>query len=322
MNIDPACDVDAAVRALGSGDVRACAQIISRIERDEADLIPLLQAVYRAGGRCRVIGITGPPGAGKSSLISWLIGIWRRRGLRVAVLAVDPSSPFSGGAVLGDRLRMAEHSCDDGVFIRSMAARGRLGGLAKAAGDALTVLDAMPWDVVVVETVGVGQNETDIMRHAAAVVLLQTPMGGDYVQAAKAGINEIADIYVVNKADHPDADRTFHQLEQMIALSHRLHPDQTWRPPVVKTQALLGEGMEALADHIESRFAHLQTHPDTARRQLRDRVRHRTAEIVRDMLDRRLRSENGELVDALIDSVVARDSDPYALAVGLLASLK
>lgn len=322
MNIDPTRNVDATVRALGSGDVRACARIISRIERNEEDLIPLLQAAYRAGGRCRVIGITGPPGAGKSSLVSRLIGIWRRRELRVAVLAVDPSSPFSGGAVLGDRLRMAEHSCDDGVFIRSMASRGRLGGLAKATGDALTVLDAMPWDVVVVETVGVGQSETDIMRHAAAVVLLQTPMGGDDVQAAKAGINEIGDIYVVNKSDHPDADRTFRQLEQMIALSDRLHPGRTWRPPVVKTQALLGEGVEALVDHIESRFTHLESHLDIARQQLRDRVRHRAAEIVRDMLDRRMRSEEGQLVDALIDAVVARDSDPYALAAGLLASMK
>ncbi len=218
MTGNTSCDVDETVRALGLGDVRRCARLITLIERGGTDLVPLLQRLYRVGGRGRTVGVTGPPGAGKSTLLNKLVAAWRRRGMAVAVLAIDPSSPFSGGAVLGDRLRMMEHACDAGVFIRSMASRGHLGGLAKAAGDALTVLNAMPWDIVLIETVGVGQNETEIMRHAEVVMLVQTPMGGDAIQAAKAGITEIADIFVVNKSDHPQADHTVRQLEEMVSL--------------------------------------------------------------------------------------------------------
>ncbi len=310
------------IYALGSGDVRTCARIISRVERGDTEVVSLLQALYRAGGRSRVVGVTGPPGAGKSSLVSQLVKVWRKRGLKVAILAVDPSSPFSGGAVLGDRLRMAEHSCDDQVFIRSMASRGQLGGLTKAVGDALTVLDAMPWDIVVVETVGVGQNETDIIRHADVVALVQTPMGGDDIQAAKAGINEIGDIYVVNKGDHPDANRTCRQLRDMISLGLHLNPgDCSWVPPVIKTQSLLGQGADELADQIENRFRNLRENPEMARRRARERIRHRTTEIVRDMLDRRLHSEDGQAVEAMIDSVLVRERDPYALAAGLIAAM-
>jgi LAO/AO transport system kinase len=318
MSAISASDVDAMVRAVVEGDVRVCARLISRIERGEAEIMPVLQALYRVGGRSRVVGVTGPPGAGKSTLISQLVGTWRRRGLIVAVLAVDPSSPFSGGAVLGDRLRMVEHSCDSGVFIRSMAARGRLGGLAKAAGDALTVLDAMPCDVVLIETVGVGQSETDIMRHASVVLLLQTPMCGDDIQAAKAGITEIGDIYVVNKSDHAEADRTVRQLQDMIALGHRLHPDKGWQPPVVKTQALAGEGIEELAGQIDRRFAQLAEQPEAARRLSRQRAKHRVGEILQDMLDRRMHSLGGQWLEGLLDPVLARASDPYALAADLL----
>lgn len=321
MKTDWKTDQDRIVHAIGSGDIKVCARVISYIEEGRTDLIPLMQALYKVGGRSRVVGVTGPPGAGKSSLVNKLVGEWRQRGKRVAVLAIDPSSPLSGGALLGDRLRMTEHYRDDGVFIRSMAARGQLGGLAKAAGDALTVFDAMPWDIVIAETVGVGQSETDIMRHTSVVVLLQTPMGGDDIQAAKAGINEIGDIYAVNKSDHPDAGRTFRQLKHMISLNHRLHPDQTWCPPVVKTQSLTGAGVSELVDHIERRFAHLEEHPDAARQQLRIGMRHRTAEILRELLDRRVRTNNGDLFEALIDTVLNRESDPYAVAIGLLDKL-
>lgn len=318
MSATSISSVDAVVRAVVKGDVRICARLISRIERGEAEIIPVLQALYRVGGRSRVVGVTGPPGAGKSTLINQLVRAWRRRGLTVAVLAVDPSSPFSGGAVLGDRLRMVEHSCDEGVFIRSMAARGRLGGLTKATGDALTVLDAMPWDLVLIETVGVGQNETEIMRHASVVVLLQTPMGGDDVQAAKAGITEIGDIYVVNKSDHPEADRTARQLKDMISLGHRLHPDKSWQPPVVKTQALAGEGIEELVGHIDRRFGQLADQPEAARRLSRHRAKHRVGEILQDMLDRRMHSRGGHWLEGLLDPVLARASDPYELAADLL----
>ncbi len=309
---------DAIATSLVAGSVRDGARLITRIERGEPDLVPLLQRLYRIGGRARTIGVTGPPGAGKSTLVSGLIGLWRKRGLRVAVLAVDPSSPFSGGAVLGDRLRMVEHGCDDGVFVRSMAARGQLGGLAKAAGDALTVLCAMPWDIVLVETVGVGQNETDIVRHAELVIVLQTPMGGDDIQAAKAGVTEIADIFVVNKADHPRADHTVRQLTEMIALGARLHPERPWVPPVVKTKAIDGDGLADLADHIARWFDHLAEHPRVADQLGRARLRHRVNEILQDMLSKRVHSEADGWLDRLIEPVLSRQSDPYAVAARLL----
>jgi LAO/AO transport system kinase len=176
----------------------------------------------------------------------------------------------------------------------------------------------MPCDVVLIETVGVGQSETDIMRHASVVLLLQTPMGGDDIQAAKAGITEIGDIYVVNKSDHPDADRTVRQLQDMIALGHRLHPDKGWQPPVVKTQALAGEGIEELAGQIDRRFAQLAEQPEAARRLSRQRAKHRVGEILQDMLDRRMHSLGGQWLEGLLDPVLARASDPYALAADLL----
>ena len=304
--------------AVAAGHIRSAARLITRIERDDPGVVPVLQALYRQGGRSRVIGVTGPPGAGKSTLINALVRHWRQRGLSVAVLAIDPSSPFSGGAVLGDRLRMMDHSGDAGVFIRSMASRGHLGGLSRASGDALTVLDAMPWDIVLIETVGVGQNETDIMRHAAVVVLLQTPMGGDDVQAAKAGINEIGDVFVVNKADHKEADRTVQMLAEMIALGQRLHSERRWRPPVVKTQATTGEGVAELADHIDRCFADHADGSEAARQRARTRMRFRVGEILRDMLDRRMRAEDGQWLDELLDPILARESDPYALATRML----
>lgn len=304
--------------AVAAGHIRSAARLITRIERDDPGVVPLLQALYRKGGRSRVVGVTGPPGAGKSTLINALVRHWRRAGLRVAVLAIDPSSPFSGGAVLGDRLRMMDHSGDAGVFIRSMASRGHLGGLSRATGDALTVLDAMPWDVVLIETVGVGQNETDIMRHAAFVVLLQTPMGGDDVQAAKAGINEIGDIFVVNKADHKDADHTVQMLAEMIALAQRLHAERSWTPPVVKTQATTGEGVADLVGHIDRCFVDHADGSAASLNRARARMRFRVGEILRDMLDRRMRSEDGRWLDELLDPVIAREIDPYALAEKML----
>jgi LAO/AO transport system kinase len=321
MNAEVTREVEEILSAITSGQVRACAKLISRIERDEDGLVPILRALYRAGGHARVIGVTGPPGAGKSTLINRLVGNWRRKGLRVAVLAVDPSSPFTGGAVLGDRLRMTDHCGDHGVFIRSMASRGQLGGLAKAAGDAITVLDAMRWDVVLVETVGVGQNETDVMRHASVVVLLQTPMGGDDVQAAKAGITEIGDIFVVNKSDHPEADRTVRMLEEMISMSHRLHGNNGWRAPVIKTQAHHGDGVAELVHHIDRCFAAAAADSELARTRRRERTRHRIGELLRNQLDKRLRSGGSQWMDTLIDPVLMRDSDPYAVAEELLARM-
>jgi len=316
-----AADVDAHATALARGDLRCGARLITRIERGDEELVPLLQALYRRGGRAQVIGVTGPPGAGKSTLISRLVTVWRAQGHRVAVLAVDPSSPYTGGAVLGDRVRMAEHACDDGVCIRSMASRTHLGGLARSAGDALLVLEAMPWDVVLIETVGVGQNETEIVRHASVVVLVQTPMGGDDVQAAKAGITEIGDLFVVNKADHPQADATVRQLHDMIALAQRLHPERGWTPPVLKTQALTNDGIAELAIGIERCFAHLAAHPDDALRRGNARLRHRVGEVLRELLDRRLRTGGDTGIEPMLPALHRRASDPYSVAADLLARI-
>lgn len=316
-----AADIEAQLAALAAGDLRACARLITRIERGDEALVPLLRALYRRGGRARVVGVTGPPGAGKSTLIGRLVGAWRAQGLRVAVLAVDPSSPYSGGAVLGDRVRMMEHACDDGVFIRSMASRTHLGGLARAAGDALVVLEAMPWDVVLVETVGVGQNETEIVRHASVVVLVQTPMGGDDVQAAKAGITEIGDLFVVNKADHPQVDAAVRQLREMIALAHRLHPERGWRAPVLKTNAVAGDGVAQLVAEIDRCFAHFADHREDGERRAGARVRHRVGEVLRELLDRRLRA-GGELgIEPLLPALLARTTDPYTVAAELLGRI-
>lgn len=318
MNARP--DSRSTVEALSSGCFRTCARLITSIERGEPNLAPLLQELYVNGRSNRVIGITGPPGAGKSSLVNQLIAHLRRLDKKVAILAVDPSSPFSGGAVLGDRLRMMQHSTDSGVFIRSMASRGQLGGLTKAASDALIALDAMPWDFIVVETVGVGQNELDIMQLADIVVLVQTPMSGDDVQAAKAGINEIGDIHVVNKCDHGEADRTVRFLQDMIALDRHLHPEKIWTPPVVKTQSLSGTGFDELIDRIDRFFAVMAPDTTEMRQRRRRRIAHQTKEILRDLLERRFHTASDERIESGIDSIMRRERDPYSLATALLST--
>jgi LAO/AO transport system kinase len=313
-------DIAAAVRR---GDVRASARLISRIEAGDETVIPVLQALYREGGRTPIIGITGPPGAGKSTLVDQMLTIYRSRSLTAAVLAIDPASPFTGGAILGDRVRMARHNTDPGVFIRSMSSRGVLGGLARAAGDALIVLDAMGKDVILVETVGVGQNEIDIMRHAASVVILQTPAGGDAVQAVKAGILEIGDVFVVNKSDTPGADRTVAAIREAVEFRYDPHDASAWHPPVLKTQATDASGVQELVQALEAHTAHLRAHPRAMRERLLTQARVRITELVSEGLRRRYFGSDAVSAPfaALLEDLVERRTDPYDAARQLLGAL-
>jgi LAO/AO transport system kinase len=251
--LSPAAEIAELVRRATSGDVRELARLISLVEDGAPQLREVMAAVAGQTGRAKVIGLTGPPGVGKSTTTAALIAAYRARGLRVAVLAVDPSSPFSGGALLGDRVRMQEHAADDGVYIRSMASRGHLGGLARATPQAVRLLDAARYDVVLIETVGVGQAEVDIAALADTSVVLVAPGMGDSVQAAKAGILEIADVLVVNKADRDGASNTVRDLQAMLSYAER--PAGGWTPPIVRTVASSGTGLDdqrsSIAAHEE-----------------------------------------------------------------------
>ncbi len=268
-----AADVRDLAQRVVRGDHLAAARAISLVEDGHPEAPALLRELGPHAGRAYVVGLTGPPGAGKSTLADALTRRLRRRGERVGVVAVDPTSPFSGGALLGDRIRLVEHSSDPGVFVRSLATRGALGGLSEAVGDVVRVLDAMGCGVVLVETVGAGQAEVDVVRAADTVVVAAVPGLGDAVQTLKAGILEIADVFAVNKADHPEADRTVHELRAML----RLLPVQGWEPPVVPTVATTGQGVDELLDAVDRHRAYQESSGLLAKRR-RERVR---AEIVR-----------------------------------------
>ncbi len=302
------------------GMVRPAARLISLAEDGDPEARPLLKELYQKGGNSLVVGITGPPGAGKSTLSDQLIAHFRARDEKVCLIAVDPTSPFTGGAILGDRIRMGRHNTDPGVFIRSMAARGHLGGLARATGDALCVMDAMGRDVVIIETVGVGQGEVNVMQYADVVVVLQTPGGGDHVQAAKAGLMEIGDIFVVNKAKRDGADRTVREIEEM--LDFKYHPGEAglWRPPVIKAEAIEGEGVEELVSRIEARMSFLRENPEEAGRLRRERARIAISEVMKELAAERMGDwgKSARELDALLSDVAARRLDPDSAARKIL----
>ena len=297
-----------------AGDIRTASRLISRAEAGDRSITPVLKQLSRRAKNGCLLGITGPPGAGKSTLLNQLIVHYRQLDQQVAVLAVDPSSPFSGGAILGDRVRMNQHAADPKVFIRSMAARGQLGGLASACGDVLTILSAMNFDIVLLETVGVGQNEVDIMRYATQVVVVQTPGAGDRVQSVKAGILEIGDIYVVNKADMPGADQLVTALQDSLQLSHQV---QKWLPPVIAIQASSGMGINALVEQIAGHQAWLASNQDTTSQRARQRLRYRIAEICKQRLGEVVVSGAG-VSEQEMQALLNREQDPYSVAEQLL----
>lgn len=301
--------MDLADRVL-AGEQRALARAISLVENDPAAAPALMRRLFGRTGQARVIGVTGAPGVGKSTLVDGLAAEYRRLGRTVGILAVDPSSPFSGGAILGDRIRMQRHTLDDGVYVRSLATHGHLGGVSHATSDAALILDAAGRDVVLIETVGVGQGEVDIARTADVSIVVTIPDAGDDVQAMKAGIMEIADVFVVNKADRPGADRTAGEIEAMLAL--REFGPGAWRPPVLKTRAATGGGVAAVVDAVQQFAA---AHGGSRERR-RARARFRlTGLLQRTFIDRlEQREDTRALLAEAVDSIAAGALDPYAAA--------
>ncbi len=332
-----------------AGEVRAASRLMRRIDDGDPAAVPDLQALFPRTGRAYVVGITGSPGAGKSTLTDRLVAKLRAAGQRIGVLAVDPTSPFSGGAILGDRIRMQAHASDREVFIRSLATRGSLGGLSRATGDCIRVMDAMGKDVVIVETVGVGQDEIDIAQMAHTTLVVTVPGMGDDIQAIKAGILEVADVFVVNKSDLDGADRTVRELRQMLELRHALRappldhdahhrrvraraegrPVQVapgpreWEPPILKVIASRDQGLDQVVTAIDQHRHFLEETGQRAERE-RGRARMQFLALLRDRLLQSglaaLEREKGRL-DEVIQSIARREADPYALADQLAQQL-
>ncbi|HEV2371586.1 MAG TPA: methylmalonyl Co-A mutase-associated GTPase MeaB [Streptosporangiaceae bacterium] len=299
------------------GNARALGVLLSLVEDAAPELRPIMKALADHTGQARIVGLTGAPGVGKSSLTNALVGVYRQRGLRVAVLAVDPSSPFSGGALLGDRVRMQAHATDPGVFIRSMATRGHLGGLSRATPQALRVLEAAGFDLVLVETVGVGQAEVEVASLADTTLVISAPGMGDAIQAIKAGILETADVLVVNKADKPGAQETVRDLRGMVAMAPRR--EGWWRPPIVTTTATAADGVAELAERVDQHWAWLDSSGEGAARRTA-RAREEVSAIALAELRRLVGGLPGDSrLDELASQVACGDIDPFSAADELVA---
>jgi LAO/AO transport system kinase len=302
-----------------AGDRRAIARAISFVENRDPSAVPLLRELFPRAGRARVVGLTGSPGAGKSTLVEKLAEEYRRCGARVGILAVDPTSPFSGGAILGDRVRMQSLANDPGVYIRSMATRGQLGGLAPTTQDAVMILDAAGCEVVLIETVGVGQDEVEVARLADVTVLLLVPGLGDDIQTFKAGVMEIADLYVINKSDRPGADRVEQEVTAMLSLATR--PDG-WRPPIIKTVATTGQGISELTEALDQ-FRAFSEKSDVTGRRRKEHWRSRLLDLLRQTLFER--AVAGPLHDGSLDrqvaALISHERDPHQVVEEIIAAL-
>lgn len=298
-----------------SGDPRSVARAITKVENGTDDAAELMKAVFPQTGKALIIGITGSPGAGKSSLVDKLALYYKEKGERIGIICVDPSSPFSGGAILGDRIRMSTLGLDKNVFIRSMATRGNLGGLSRATVDAVAILDAAGFDKVIVETVGVGQDEVEIVKTADVSVVVLVPGMGDDIQAIKAGIMEIGDVFVINKADREGVLRTEKELEALLSLAHR--PD-FWNPPIVKTIATENKGIEDLSKAIESYYEFQKTGENLERRKAI--ARWRLLELLQEKLLADILSRNGtsEKLDRLAQEIAEKRNNPYSAVEEIL----
>jgi LAO/AO transport system kinase len=300
---------------LVAGDKRALARAITLIENDDPEGWALVREVFPRTGRARIVGLTGPPGVGKSTLIGALTAEMRKADRDVAVLSIDPSSPFTRGALLGDRIRLSDHFLDSGVFIRSMASRGALGGLSEATLQAALLMDASGKDDVFIETVGVGQAEIDIVDHGDTIVLVLMPGSGDSIQALKAGVMEIPDIIVVNKADHPMTDTMIREIRGVLSLG----PSTSWRVPILRTEAAKGEGVAELAERITEHREHIEAEGTLDERRARN-LRNEVLELAASRMRRRLEAAVADdaSVRELLDRVVKRDLDPASAAKELL----
>ncbi|MDQ6799627.1 MAG: methylmalonyl Co-A mutase-associated GTPase MeaB [Acidobacteriota bacterium] len=299
-----------------SGDYRSLAKAISLVEREDPSAEKLVGDLYPSTGKARIVGITGSPGAGKSTLVAALAKFYRKERKRIGIVAVDPTSPFSGGAILGDRIRMAELYTDPGVFIRSMATRGFMGGIARATNDVVDLLDAAGFDIVLVETVGVGQDEVEVIRTVQTNVVVLVPGMGDDIQAIKAGIMEIGDVFAVNKADRAGADKTVNEVTMMMGLVEE-HGD--WIPPIVKTVASRGEGIAELDAALQKHLAYIKTSGELQRRN-RERVRIRVNNLLKEKFMGRLIGEALPAADyeRILEDVLHKRSNPHDAAEGVL----
>jgi LAO/AO transport system kinase len=303
------------------GDVRAVARLIRDIDDGMPGVRQILKELYPSTGNAYILGITGAPGVGKSTLVDQMISHLRKRGKTVGVLAVDPTSPFSGGAILGDRVRMQRHSMDEGVFIRSLATRGHFGGLTQSTLSAIDVLDAMGKDYIIVETVGVGQDEVDVVKSAHTTIITVIPGMGDDIQAIKAGILEVGDIFLINKADREGTDKTLSDLRLMINMDHKKYEEGNWKPPILKAQAVFDKGVKELLEEIDKHKKYLTEHcggwqvrrrEDKVRQELGDMIKNRLIEEVLGKI-----TGTGEF-DRAVKSIVEGKTDPYTACDNLV----